>query len=71
MYDNLVAIRTFDHLYDAQPIKIRLESEGIDCIISDDDSLYMGWFGAKAYGGVAVLVKKSDAKRAEEILREE
>jgi hypothetical protein len=69
MNDDLFVLRTFINNIDAELAKGALEAAGIDSMIRADDC-----GGTRPHlwmGGVALLVRREDAPRAEEILSTE
>ena len=70
MPKKLITIATFSHAVDAHLAKTRLESAGIECFIVDEYTVTMNWLYSNAIGGVKLQVKKSDYKKAIEILQQ-
>ncbi len=73
MPDNLVTIANFaftpDPVSQAELAKIKLEVEGIKCFLSGKNFIGIHWLCSAVAGGVKLQVRKSDAKRASEILQ--
>ena len=73
MPDKLVTIANFaftpDPVSQAELAKIKLEAEGIRCFLSGKNFIGIYWLCSAVAGGVKLQVKKSDAKRASEILQ--
>ncbi len=67
----LITVATFAHTLDAHLAKTRLESEGIDCVLTNEHIASMNWVWPLAIGGVGLQVRESDAERAAEILEGE
>jgi hypothetical protein len=67
---DLVPIRRFRDLPDAQLAKGSLESSGIECFLTDDNMVRMDWFISNLLGGVKLLVNREDAEAAAAILDE-
>ncbi len=65
--DDVVRLRTFLNVYEAEIARGALEAAGIDAFIRSDDAggLHPGMWTAR---GVALLVRPEDATRAEEVL---
>ena len=63
---NLVTIRRFRDLHEAMLAKGKLESQGIDSFIADDNMVRMDWLWSNLVGGVKLLV---DAEEEEKALR--
>ncbi|MCD4730588.1 MAG: DUF2007 domain-containing protein [Bacteroidales bacterium] len=68
--DNWITIISFTYPHEAHMAKAKLESEGIETIIQDELTAQVNNFYSNAIGGVKLLVKESDARRANEILKE-
>ncbi|HZF08805.1 MAG TPA: DUF2007 domain-containing protein [Thermoanaerobaculia bacterium] len=67
--DRLVTVETFTTPWEAQLARARLESEGIDCRITDENLGRLGL--SNAIGGVKLLVFEEDLVQAAELLRRE
>jgi Putative prokaryotic signal transducing protein len=67
---DLVLIRRFQDLPEAQLAKGSLESSGIECFLTDDNMVRMNWFASNWLGGVKLLVNRNDAETAAAILDE-
>ena len=61
---------SFTYPHEAHLAKAKLESEGIETMIRDELTAQVNNFYSNAIGGVKLLVKESDAQRANEILEE-
>ena len=59
--DELVTIDRFLLLSDAALAKARLEAEGIDAVLADENIVRMSWADAAAQGGVRLQVRRCDA----------
>jgi hypothetical protein len=70
MSDEIVTIATFPYPTQAELAKIRLEAEGIECIVVNALSPLL-IHPATMGGGVQVQVRAEDAERAREILAQE
>lgn len=64
---NIVKLKTCANGFEAQVIRTRLESEGIPCVVADEnmDSIYANAVGAFS---PRVLVREEDLERARAIL---
>jgi hypothetical protein len=60
----LVTIRTYNHPLQANLVKARLETEGIEVFLADETTVYMNWFYSNAMGGVRLQVMNQDVQRA-------
>ena len=64
-----ITIANFSHPTEADPVVAWLESEGIECFLTNEHTITMNWLYSNAIGGVGVQVKTGDVERANEILR--
>lgn len=71
MTEALVTIIAFRDLPQALLAQGKLESEGIESTLADDNVVRMDWFWANAVGGVKLQVAPGDAERAMEVLSED
>lgn len=67
MAEQMVVVHSFDSEVEAQMAKGRLESEGIEAIVSSDDCAGLHPHLQRVYG-VKLLVFKKDLVRAQSIL---
>jgi Putative prokaryotic signal transducing protein len=67
---DLVPIRRFRDLPEAQLAKGSLESSGIECFLTDDNMVRMDWFISNLLGGVKLLVDREDVEAAAAVLNE-
>jgi hypothetical protein len=65
----LVTIRSFWYLAEAELAKGLLESAGIQSVLFDENIVNMGWYG-NAVGGVKLQVSPEDVEAANEILNQ-
>jgi len=70
MEDRLITIATFMYLTEAYPLITRLEDEGIECSMGDENIVSVQPFLSNAVGGVKVNIKESDWERALSILKQ-
>ena len=68
MSDRLVTIAAFGDSARAHLAVARLEAEGIDAFLADENIGAMAWHYNIATGGIKVQVRSSDADRAAELL---
>ena len=61
----MVVLDNYPNPQEAAIISGMLEANGIPCVVSDQNNLYVPIFG-----GVSVLVREEDLARAKELLRE-
>ena len=67
--EELITIANFSHPTEADPVVAWLESEGIECFLTNEHTVTMNWLYSNAIGGVGVRVQAADVERANEILR--
>ena len=67
--EELITIANFSHPTEADPIVAWLESEEIECFVTNEHTITMNWLYSNAIGGVGVQVKAADVERANEILQ--
>lgn len=67
--DGLITVANFSHPTEADPVVAWLESEGIECFLTNEHTVTMNWLYSNAIGGVGVQVKAADTERANEILQ--
>lgn len=64
----LVTVGDYDDPMKAQLAKAQLESEGVECVLQDENMNRLYGLASIAIGGVKLQVKESDASRAAEVL---
>ena len=67
MSAKLVTIATFEYVADLQVLKTKLESEGIQVVLKDENVLNSDPMISHAIGGAKLQVFREDAERAIEI----
>lgn len=67
----LVTIMTFRDLPQALLAQGKLEAEGIESVLGDENVVRMDWFWANAMGGIKLQVRSQDAQLAIAALNEE
>ncbi len=67
--EELITIANFSHPTEADPVVAWLESEDIECFLTNEHTVTMNWLYSNAIGGVGVQVKAADVERANEILQ--
>lgn len=65
--DKLVTIGQFSQGVEAHLCKTKLESEGIQCFIQDENVISANWLYSNAIGGVKLQAKESDVERVRKI----
>ena len=72
MSDQLVQVAAFIFPFDAYLMKLRLESEGVECYFADEiTAAFVNWRWCLAIGGIKIKVKESDLEFVAEILSRE
>lgn len=61
----MVVLENYPNPQEAAIIQGMLEANGIPCMVSDGNNLYV-----PVFGGVSLLVRQQDLQRAKELLRE-
>ena len=69
-FRNLITIRSYWNLLEAELAKGALEAAGIECFLFDDNMVRMDWFNANAIGGVKLRVDLGNVDDANRILDE-
>jgi len=69
-FRDLVTIRSFWDLLEAELAKGLLDAAGIECFLSDSNMVRMDWFNANALGGVKLRVDPRNVEAANRILDE-
>ena len=69
-FRNLVTVRAFWGLLEAQLAKGLLDSAGIESFLFDDNMVRMDWFNANALGGVKLRVDAHNVEAANRVLQE-
>jgi hypothetical protein len=69
MSDNLVTVASFSEPLQAHLASTKLEAEGIECCISDENIVGMYWLYSQAVGGVKLQVREKDVERARLMLQ--
>src|SRR5215813_13881570 len=69
-FRDLVTIRSFWGLLEAEMAKKLLDSAGIESFLFDDNMVRMDWFNANALGGVKLRVDAENVDAANRILEE-
>jgi hypothetical protein len=64
-----VAVASFSQPVEAHLARTKLEWEGIPCVVGDENLVRVDWFLSNAVGGVKVMVPRSEAEHARDVLR--
>ena len=65
---SLITLRTFDNAFEANMLKAKLESEGVDCYIYDENTMSVYGLNNFIVGGVKLKINSDDMKKAQEII---
>jgi hypothetical protein len=71
MDDELVTLWTYRDLPEALIARAKLESEGLECFLADDNMIRMDWFLSNLIGGIKLKVAAADSEAALALLAEE
>jgi hypothetical protein len=69
MPEALILIATFSHPFEAHLAKGKLESEGIEAFIADENIVGLNWLYSNLVGGVKLKVHEEDRERALKVLQ--
>ena len=69
-FRNLITVRSYWNLLDAELARGAVEAAGIACFLFDDNMVRMDWFNANAIGGVKLRVDPQNVDEANRILNE-
>ena len=61
---SLVTVATYDLMPDAHIAMGRLQAEGIECWLADENLVQTDWLYSIAVGGIKLQVRERDATRA-------
>jgi hypothetical protein len=68
--DDLITVATFWDVFDADFTKMMLDLEGIPSMLDNRHVVVLRWDYANAIGGIRLRVRKADAERATQLLRD-
>ena len=66
----LITIKTFDNAIEAHILKSRLESEGINCCLFDENIVSLNPLYNITVGGIKLKINKVDFEKTQEIIAE-
>jgi DNA-directed RNA polymerase subunit RPC12/RpoP len=66
----LITLKTFSSDISAHLLKTRLESEGVECFILDENIVRLNSFYDLAVGGIRLQVREEDFQRAKALIEE-
>ncbi len=64
-----IAVASFSQPVEAHLARTKLESEGIPCMVGDENLVRVDWLLSNAVGGVKLMVPAGELERAREALR--
>jgi hypothetical protein len=64
-----IAVASFSQPVEAHLARTKLESEGIPCVVGDENLVRVDWLLSNAVGGVKLMVPAGELERAREALR--
>jgi len=64
-----IAVASFSQPVEAHLARTKLESEGIPCVVGDENLVRVDWLLSNAVGGVKLMVPVTELERAREALR--
>jgi hypothetical protein len=64
-----VTVATFSQPVEAHLARTKLESEGVECVVSDEYLVRVNWLLSNAVGGVKLRVPEWEEHRARDVLR--
>ncbi|MEI8383277.1 MAG: hypothetical protein WCJ09_24375 [Planctomycetota bacterium] len=70
MDDPVITVEQFEFLPDAEAIRMRLESDGIDVFLADKETVSTDWALGNAIGYIKLQVRQSQAEAARAVIEE-
>jgi len=64
-----IAVASFSQPVEAHLARTKLESEGIPCVVGDENLVRVDWLLSNAVGGVKLMVPATELERARAALR--
>ena len=64
----LITVKTFDNYFSANILLTRLQAEGIECYLKDENTVTIDPILTNAIGGIKLVVKNDDAARVKKLL---
>jgi hypothetical protein len=65
----MVTVKTFDNYFSASIILTRLQAEGVECYLKDENTVTIDPILCNAIGGIKLVVKKEDEAAVIKLLR--
>ena len=66
---SLVTIRAFDNYFTANIILTRLQADGVECYLKDENTVTIDPLLSNAIGGIKIVVKQKDLGTARQLLQ--
>src|SRR5687767_10798818 len=66
---SFILLQSFGNYIDAHIAKGRLEEEGINCWLKDENTVTLNPIWTQAVGGIKLMVAATQAERAQELLQ--
>src|SRR5690242_68109 len=71
MPENLITLWRYRDLPEALIARSKLDAEGFDCFLADDNIVGLEWYWSNFVGGVRLRVREDDSESALEVLAQE
>ena len=71
MADSVITLWKYRDLPEALTVRAKLQSEGIECFLADENAIRLDWFWSNAFGGIRLQLLEENAQAAIDILSEE
>lgn len=71
MSDDLITLWRYRDLSEALIARSKLDAEGFDCFLADDNAIRLNWFWSNALGGVRLRVREDEGEAALSVLAQE
>ena len=65
----LVTVKSFDNYFTANIYLTRLQSDGVECWLKDENTVTIDPMLSNAIGGIKIIVKKEDEQKVIKLLR--
>jgi hypothetical protein len=67
---SLITIKTFENAVEAHLLRLKLENEGIQCFLVDENTVSLNPLFNIAIGGIKLRIDESDEAKAQELIAE-
>lgn len=71
MADAVITLWRYRDLPEALFVRAKLQAEGIECFLADENIIRLDWFWSNAFGGIRLQLLEEDAATAMDILSQE